>query len=109
METIDRARSKASTPDRRPRTRGPWGWVIPLVALALGASVALVLMTRAGQQVPFSIRVAPSRFQLAIPGQRILVLVSVENQRETDAPVDVSAWASGATVRLEQPSVGEAR
>ena len=85
-------------------------WIIPLIALALGAGMTLVVVARRGpQQVRFSLRVAPSRFQVAIPGQRILVLVSVENQGETDAPVEISASASGATVAVEQPSVREGR
>ena len=46
-------------------------WIIPLIALALGAGMTLVVVARRGpQQVRFSLRVAPSRFQVAIPGQR---------------------------------------
>jgi hypothetical protein len=48
--------------------------------------------------VPFSIRIAPSDFQVAIPQQRIVALVRIRNARPVDAPVILRARATNAWV-----------
>jgi hypothetical protein len=59
--------------------------------------------------VPFSIRIAPADFQVAIPGQRIVALVRIRNARPVDAPVILRASATDAWVRPNPIAVSGGR
>lgn len=84
--------------------REAWWRGAALVCVAL---LLAGMMTSTGRAapVPFSIRVAPSDFQVAIPQQRVVVLVRIRNARPVDAPVILrvratNAWVSGRPIAV---------
>jgi hypothetical protein len=73
-------------------------------ASAVALLVALLVSPVQATPVPFAIKVAPSRYQVAIPKQRIVALVRIRNVSPTSAPVTLTAQATNARVRLRTTS-----
>jgi hypothetical protein len=73
--------------------------------LLLVVAVALATACQAGEDEPFTLRVEPEFVQGVIPGERLVMLVTVEDTAAGTSEVEVTALGTGGQVGVDPPSI----
>jgi hypothetical protein len=95
--SVDTAeRTSPSTPPVPPGARRARPWFVLALLLVVAVAAALIAIRSTLESPPLTTTIVPPSVGDAIPGQRIVLLVTVGDDGTSDAPADVRAETSDA-------------